>query len=73
MLECCGLVFDHNTKKASTCDGLVIISYVGDISHWAQLSWIQKLLGKFIKDPSWPSVRLQNLDKVRSQREKFTE
>jgi len=66
-------VFDHSTKKASTCDGLVIISYVADISHWAWLSWTQMLLQKFIQDPSWPSVRMQNLDKVLSQREKVTE
>jgi hypothetical protein len=73
MSECCGLVFGHYTKKAYTCDGLVIISYVGDISHWAQLSWTQRLLGTFIPDPLWPSVRLQNLDKVLSYREKIIE
>jgi hypothetical protein len=51
----------------------VIISYGGDISQLARLSWTHRLLGKFIQDPFWTSVRLQNLDKVLSYREKVTE
>jgi len=59
-------IWPQHSTKASACDGLVILQHVGGISLWAQGSWTPRLLGKLIQDQSWPSVRLQDLDKVLS-------
>jgi hypothetical protein len=45
-------VWPQNSTKTSTCDGLVIISCIEDISLCAWVSWTQRLLGKLIQDQS---------------------
>ena len=51
-------VWPNDSKKVSSCEELVIFSYVGDISVWIRVSWSQKLLGKLIQDQSRSLVRL---------------
>jgi hypothetical protein len=51
-------VWPQDSKKASSCDELVIVSYIGYTSLWVRVSWTQRLLGKLIQDQSWPLVRL---------------